>query len=135
MFLEDGRRLKVARYEVTDRSPVVTFDGLTDRAGAEALRGAALYIESQWRRPLGEDEFWPDELVGLAVFDVEGEPVGHVAEVEVGLSQDRLIVGTAEGKIIVPLVEALVPVVSVGEGRVVVDLPPGFTDPELTERA
>jgi 16S rRNA processing protein RimM len=128
MFLEDGTAMVVNRYEATDRSPVVTFEGVDSREHAEALRGRSLYIKADDRRLLGEDEFWPDEMIGLTVVDPTGAPVGTVSDVETGLSQDRLIVEGATGTFVVPLVAALVPEVDVLGGRVVVDLPPGFTD-------
>ncbi len=130
VFLEDGTMLKIRRYEATDRSPVVTFEGVVDRSSAETLRGAGLYIRAADRRALGEEEFWPDELVGLRVHDPEGAELGVVSSVEVGGSQDRLVVETAEGSLTIPLVTALVPVVAVADGKVVVDLPPGFTEPD-----
>ncbi|MGH8911894.1 MAG: ribosome maturation factor RimM, partial [Acidimicrobiia bacterium] len=111
VFLADGVPLTIRRYEATDRSPVVTFDGIEDRTQAEALRGSELYIPAGQRRPLGEHEFWPDELVGLSVVTVEGTRLGTVTAVETGLSQDRLTVDTPQGAIIVPLVKVLVPTV------------------------
>lgn len=129
MFLDDGTGMVVDRYEATDRSPVVTFEGVESREHAESLRGRSLYIASNARRPLADDEFWPDEMIGLAVVDQRGAPVGTVRDVETGLSQDRMIVESSSGTFIVPLVAALVPEVDVLGGRVVVDLPAGFTDP------
>lgn len=128
MFLEDGTGMVVDRYEATDRSPVVTFAGVDSREQAESLRGQSLYIAADARRPLADDEFWPDEMIGLTVVDPMGAPVGTVSDVETGLSQDRIIVESPSGTLIVPLVAALVPEVDVPGRRVVVDLPPGFTD-------
>ena len=132
MFLEDGTAMVVNRYEATDRSPVVTFEGVDSREHAEALRGRSLYIAADARRPLAEDEFWPDQMIGLAVVDPTGAPVGMISDVETGLSQDRIIVENSAGTFIVPLVAALVLEVDVLGRRVVVDLPPGLTDP-ITE--
>lgn len=132
MFLEDGTALVVDRYEATDRSPVVTFEGVDSRERAEALRGRSLYIAAADRRALAEDEFWPDQMIGLVVVDPAGATVGTVSEVEAGLSQDRLIVESPAGSFIVPLVAALVLEVDVPGRRVVVDLPPGLAGP-ITE--
>lgn len=126
--LDDGTSLTIRRYEATQRSPVVTFAEVGERARAESLRGRLLFVAVGDRRQLAEDEFWPDELVGLEVVSVDGTILGTVADVETGLSQDRLIVETDREPIIVPLVSALVPVVDVAGRRVVVDLPPGFND-------
>ena len=128
VLLADGRELVVARFDATDRSPLVTFDGIGTRSEAESVRGESLYIAPDLRRPLEPDEFWPDELVGLDVVDLAGEPVGQVIRVETGLSQDRLIVEVSGTEIIIPLVTALVPDIDVDGGRIVTDLPAGFMD-------
>jgi 16S rRNA processing protein RimM len=123
-----GRSVEVARYEPTDRFPIVTLVGFATRDDAEQIRGRALYIESRARRPLGANEFWPDQLQGLPVVAREGTTIGVVVDVETGLSQDRLLVDTGDGVLMIPLVAALVPEVDLHGGRVVVDLPAGFTE-------
>ena len=107
---------------------MVTFNGIEERTQAEALRGSELFIPADQRRPLGEHEFWPDDLVGLSVITIEGTRLGTITAVETGLSQDRLTVDTSRGAIIVPLVNALVPTVDIAGKQVIVELPPGFMD-------
>lgn len=125
---EQGSSLTVERYEATHRSPLLTFEEVKGREAAEELRNVALYIPVAERRPLGEDEFWPDELVGMEVVHSDRSPLGRVTEVETGVGQDRLVVETGEGPVIVPLVTELVPEVDHGAGRITVTLPPGFLD-------
>lgn len=100
---------------------VVKFAGVNDRTAAEALRGTQLTMESDDRRDLDDDEFWPDDLVGLAVTDPDGIHLGTVAEVRTGGAQDRLVVRAGEHVADVPFVTELVPVVDVEAGRVVIN--------------
>lgn len=128
LLLEDGSTLTVARFEETDRSPLVTFVEIHDRATAISYRGRSLYVEASARRDLDPDEFWPDELVGMDVFARDGGRVGVVLDVEIGGAQDRLVIDSGQGPVLVPFVTALIPEVDLEKRRVVVDLPPGFTD-------
>jgi 16S rRNA processing protein RimM len=98
---------------------IVRFSGVVDRTGAEGLRGLRLTIPSTLRRDLGEDEWWPDDLVGLRVIDHTGAVRGVVDAVVEGVAQDRLAVITGEGlEVEIPFVSELVPVVDVAAGFV-----------------
>jgi 16S rRNA processing protein RimM len=105
---------------------VIRFAEVADRTAAEGLRGIELRIPEDERRHLDDGEWWPDDLVGLSVVSVDGESIGTVADVVTGGPQDRLVVDAPDGRFEVPFVEALVPEVSVADGRVVVDLPEGL---------
>ena len=108
---------------------IVRFDALTNRNEAEALRGVTLTIAAADRRRLGEDEYWPDELVGCDAFDEAGERLGTVSAVELGGAQDRLVVTTVDGDLVeVPFVSALVPLVDRERGRITLSPPEGMFD-------
>jgi 16S rRNA processing protein RimM len=110
----------------TDRGFQIAFEDVTDRDAAEEVRGVTVAVAQ--RRPLVEGEFWPDQLVGLLVFDEAGTEIGVVEDVLTGPGQDRLQVRGAEGVFEVPFVDALVPVVDLEEGRVVIVAIPGLID-------
>lgn len=120
-------RLTVGRYEATDRSPIITFEGIGNRPAAEGLRGTELFIAPEERRGLDPDEFWPDELAGMSAVGPSGEPIGTITDVETGAGQDRLIVETPDGPLIVPFVAEIVPDVDRAARRVMVVLPEGLT--------
>jgi len=126
--LSDGTTLTVAAFKTTDRLPLVTFEEAPDRDAAERLRGQELFIPAEKRRPLEEDEFWPDELVGSEVVGPDGQRIGQVVDVEVGVGQDRLAVDLGGRTISVPFVREIVPEVDVEGRRVVIDPPPGLID-------
>lgn len=105
---------------------LLAFEETGDRTAAEALRGVRLSAEADTS---GDEGWYEDELVGLRVLDPAGAPLGEVAGLEIGASQDRLVIrlpgdATAE----VPFVAALVPVVDIERGIVVVDAPPGLLE-------
>jgi len=90
----------------------------------EKLRGAELCIYERQRRPLGSEEFWPDELEGLEVRTATGRMVGKVRGVEWSDAQSRLVIETESGLREVPFVDELVPSVNLPGGYLtLVDLP------------
>lgn len=94
------------------KGPQLAFDGITDRAGAESVRGAEVFVTR--RRELDEGEYWPGDLIGLEVRPGGGE----VVDVAHGPAQDRLVVERDGARFEIPFVAALVPVVDVAAGYV-----------------
>jgi 16S rRNA processing protein RimM len=122
---------------------LLSLEGVADRDAAEGLRGAWLSIPAAAARPLEPGEFWPHQLVGLAVVDRQGRRRGRVADVVPGGAHDLLAVELTEGSgpqggapvnqaggiALVPAVAALV-TVELEAGRVLVDAVPGLLGPE-----
>jgi 16S rRNA processing protein RimM len=133
VFLTDEqppRRLEVRSSRHHQAKLLVVFSEVASRGEAESLRDVGLTISAKERRSLDDDEYWPDELVGLTVRDSAGEPIGTIAGVETGGPQDRLIVRSADGRqALVPFVRELVPEVRIAEGSVVINLLEGLLNP------
>jgi 16S rRNA processing protein RimM len=66
-----GRCAEIVRRSGTDARPIVRLQGVSDRAGAEVLRGMALMVAATGAPQLGEGEWWANELEGCEVFDGE----------------------------------------------------------------
>lgn len=110
---------------------LVRFAGVDDRTGAEALRDLLLHVDlAADAVPADPEEFYDHQLVGLRVHDLEGREIGEVTQVLHGAAQDLLGIRTPDGRdTLVPFVEALVPEVDLGAGRVVVADRPGLVAP------
>ena len=61
---------------------VARFDGIADRAAAEALRGLLVEIDRSALPPLDDGEYYHVDLIGLPAVDRAGAAVGTVAAVE-----------------------------------------------------
>ncbi len=121
------RDLTIRATNAHNHGIVVYFAEVDDRDAAESLKGTALTAERSRRRDLGPDEYWPDQLRGLAAVGVDGGELGVVTDVVVGGPQDRLVVTTTAGaEVDVPFVAAIV--TAVLPDRVVIDAPPGLFD-------
>jgi 16S rRNA processing protein RimM len=98
--------------------------GITSREAAEALRGKRLYVPRE-RLPEPEaDEFYHEDLVGLAAVSPDGAPAGRVSAVY-DFGAGDLIEITAENgeKVVLPFTREVVPEIDLGGRRLVVELP------------
>jgi 16S rRNA processing protein RimM len=97
---------------------LVQFDGVTDRTGAERLRGVVL------RAPALADAgaLWVHELIGTRVVTTDGSLLGTVTAVEANPASDLLVL---DGGGLVPL--RFVTAHQPGE-QVIVDVPAGLVD-------
>jgi 16S rRNA processing protein RimM len=95
------------------------------RLDRPAERGAVLAVPRGSLPPLGEDEYYTFQLVGLAVEEEGGRFLGRVADVVDYPANDVL---ELDSGVSLPLVEACVRSVDVEGGQIVVA--PGFADPE-----
>ena len=112
-----------------DSVVIARLDGVTDRNGAEALRGLRLYIPRDALPPAEPDEYYHHDLVGLAVVLRSGERLGKIMAVHNFGAGDLLEVGRdGADSVMVPFTDANVPVVDLTVGRVVIEPPDGLFD-------
>ena len=98
--------------------PVIRLDRRVDR-------GATLAVPREELPPLGEDEYYTFQLVGLTVEEEGGRLLGRVRDVVDYPANDVL---ELDSGLSLPLVEACVREVDLEGGRIVVSV--GFADPE-----
>ncbi len=122
--------LTVSRSRWHSGRLLLAFEQVTDRTGAEALRGVELVVEvDPTERPADPEEHYDRHLRGLEARTPDGRLLGRVSDVVHLPAQDLLEVTDAAGRaVLVPFVSALVPEVDVTGGRVVVDPPVGLFD-------
>ncbi len=61
---------------------IARFAEVADRNAAEAVRGTELTVPRDLLPPLGEDEYYHADLIGLPAVSIDGTPFGHVVAVE-----------------------------------------------------
>jgi 16S rRNA processing protein RimM len=86
-------------------------------------RGAQLEVPRESLEPVGEDEYYVFQLVGLRVEEDGGDELGTVTDVVPGVANDVL---ELDSGLALPMVEDCVRVVDLATGRIVVA--PGFRD-------
>jgi 16S rRNA processing protein RimM len=81
-FQARGRTLTLMSVRPGSNGAVARFAEVTDRNGAEALRGVELTVARSTLPALGEGEYYHADLIGLACVSSEGEELGHICAVE-----------------------------------------------------
>ena len=107
------RRIESARP--VPKAYLVQLEGVTERNGAEALRGRAVWVARSALPATDPSEYYLVDLVGARVVGPEGE-VGRVIEVVTHPSVDALVIQTPDGRTLEqPLVPDWIKRVSVDE--------------------
>jgi len=126
----DARTLTVKTTRWHQDRLLVVFEEIPDRNVAEASRGLVLTTTVDLAdTPDDPDEFYDHQLVGLAALTTDGVDIGTVTEVIHAGGQDLLAIKTATGEVLVPFVQALVPMVDLAAGRLEIADRPGLLTP------
>ena len=101
------------------KAPVARFAGIDGRSAAEALRGQLVEVDRAALPPLGEDEYYHADLIGLPAASLDGKAVGTVVAVENYGAGDLLEIEDTAGK------RSLIPfkagIADFADGRIVLD--------------
>lgn len=136
LFATAGGQLKtlvVTAARFHQGRPVIALEGVDDMNAAIALAGTELRVPVGQLLPLPDGTFYRHDLIGCAVESTTGAAIGVVSDVEGPSSRSRLVVATDRGALLVPLVEAICPVVDPAGRRIVVDPPAGLLDLNMRE--
>jgi len=80
------------------KTPVARFEGIDDRAAAEAVRGSLVEVDRSALPPLEPGEYYHADLIGLPAVDESGIAIGTVVAVENYGAGDLLEIEAADGK-------------------------------------
>lgn len=105
---------------------LLAIEGVADVDAAERLRGAEIAVGRDAAMPLGPDEFYVFEVIGLRVRAADGRMLGTVAEVVRAPGNDVYVVHGNEGEMLIPALRTVVQRVDRAAGEMIVDLPAGL---------
>jgi 16S rRNA processing protein RimM len=128
--LSEQVRLTIRSVRGESEFPIVAFEEVGDRDAAEALRGYVLEVPGSELPDLGDDEFYPFDLIGLEVRDESGVRWGRVTDAVETPAHALLVVLSDAGsapedaltvrEVLVPFVTEAVPDVCVAEGHLTI---------------
>jgi len=118
-------RLKIRQAKLHSDTVVACAQEVDDRDGADALRGARIFVaRSSFPTPEKDAYYWVD-LIGLSVVNRQGEALGQVRDLLSTGPQTVLVIDyLADGKLqerMIPFVAAYVDDVDLAAKRVLVD--------------
>ena len=118
--------LKIKEAKDHSDSVVATSLDIVDRNAAEALRGARVFVPRSSFPTAGQDEYYWVDLIGLDVFNREGETMGQVKELLSTGPQTVLVLTytdteAKEAERMIPCVAAFIDAVDLPGRRITVD--------------
>lgn len=126
---KDGRELHVERASPFKGGFIVHFAEIDDRAVADTWRDRFLLMPADELEPLGEDEVYIHELLGMTILRESGEVVGEVIgtyELPQGLMLDVQRAG-GQGTVMVPY-DRVVTSIDRALKRITIDPPAGLLE-------
>ena len=115
---------------------IASIDGVTDRNAAEALRNIELCIPRSALPDTDENEYYLEDLVGIAVQHEDGTPYGRVLSVQNYGAGDVVEIRQVSGdEVFFPFTRQTFPVIDIAGGKIVIAPPetvemPGEADSE-----
>ncbi|WP_431854120.1 ribosome maturation factor RimM [Azospirillum sp.] len=122
--------LRIREAKEHSDSVVATAQEVDDRTGAEALKGARVFVARSSFPTPGEDEYYWVDLIGLEVVNREGVALGQVRDLLSTGPQTVLVIEyQADGQPaerMIPFVSAYVDSVDLAARRIIVDWQPDY---------
>jgi len=115
---ETRRRLTVAASRSAGRHVLLRLAEVNDAGEAAPLRGAYLCVDAADVRPLGDDEWFVWQLVGLRASTPSDRELGTVVDIEPGVANDVLVVETPAGLQRYPMVRDFIRSVDLAASRI-----------------
>lgn len=113
--------LEILQCRPHKKAYAVHFSGIDDRDAAAALTGGLIGVSrSSLPASAGADEYFWRDLVGCAVFTVDGRAIGHVSSLLETGAHDVLVVKpvSAGEDVLIPFVEQYVSTVDMAARRI-----------------
>ena len=131
--VQDGafRQIVSAKRPAAKGPVLVKFTDVTDRGAAESLYGQGIFIAASMRAPLGEGEYFVDDLIGISVATDQGDSLGTLTGVIQNPAND--VYETDIGALI-PAVRAFILEVDLTNKRMTVRNDPGLLPEAASDR-
>lgn len=128
VYIGEGvpRRVQVERARFHRGRVVLKLRGYEDRTAAEKLRGEFLMIPAEEAMPLGPDEYYEHQIIGLQVWTTGGAYLGEVTEILRTGANDVYVVRSAEREILLPAIGEVIREVDLEGERMLVELIEGL---------
>ena len=123
---EDHAPVALEGHRFHGRRILLKLAGCDHRDEADKYRGDLIYVPLDEAIPLGEDEYYLFEIVGLETWTTEGEYLGRLEEVIETGSNDVYVVRDGEREVLIPALSDVILDVDLDAGRMEVRLMKGL---------
>jgi 16S rRNA processing protein RimM len=121
-----NRTLLIERVWYHKGMVMLKFKDVNDMTEAEKLKGGVIKIPPEQALPLGEDEYYIRDLLDMEVFTEEGEALGKIADIMLGMANDVYVVRDGDSEVLIPAVKEYIKKVDADARRMIVKLQEGL---------
>ena len=123
---ESGEVKKIQGVRFQKNMVLLLLEGINDRNAAETLRKIELYVAREDAVPLGENEWFIADLIGMDVYTEDGL-LGKLTDVmQTGANDVYCVQSPVHGEVLIPAIKQCIMNVNVEGGRMDVHLLPGL---------
>lgn len=100
---------------------LLKFDEFNDRTSVSQLTNALVYTRTDELPALPEDEYYLHELIGLHVYEANGDYLGELSEIlETGANDVYLIRDEDGAEVLIPAIEERIVAINLDERKMIV---------------
>jgi 16S rRNA processing protein RimM len=126
---KEQKCLLVERVRLHKRYIIMKLKDCHTMSEAEALKGWTVAIPEEQVWPLGEDEYYCFQIIGLDVYTDEGLPMGVVRDVFPTGSNDVYVVKKGQKEYLIPATKEVVKEINLEGRKIIIHLLEGLLDP------
>ena len=132
VILDTGKEqleMEIVSVKFFKNQVIVKFKGIDDINDVEKYRKAGLYVTRENAVPLGENEYFIADLIGLRVISDEEEELGVIDDVlQTGANDVYIVKKEQTPDLLIPAIKDCIKNVNIEEGTMVVHLLPGLRE-------
>ena len=132
VILDTGKEqleMEIVSVKFFKNQVIVKFKGIDDINDVEKYRKAGLYVTRENAVPLGENEYFIADLIGLRVISDEEEELGVIDDVlQTGANDVYIVKKEQTPDLLIPAIKDCIKNVNIEEGTMIVHLLPGLRE-------
>jgi len=129
-FMADGVKRYISYARIQDKYIIVHLEGTESREDAEALKNTIFSLPRELAAPLGEGQYYMDDIIGCRVY--EGEKYLGIVDdiIETGANDVYSVIAKDKSELLIPALKSVIQNIQIELKRIDVILPEGLVDNE-----
>jgi 16S rRNA processing protein RimM len=105
---------------------LVQLEGVAEINAAKKWIGSIVSVAEAELQPLGADEYYYYQVVGLEVFDTKGDRIGTIVRIASTPAGDLYVVEGEAKEYLIPVTKEVIEKIDFAAGKVIIDPPEGL---------
>lgn len=121
---DDHRPVRIKKVRQKPPYLLLSFEGFTDCDQVNLMRNELVYVHTGDLPSLPEGQYYHHQLLGLAVVDEAGTPLGNLGEIlETGANDVYVVRSEGKEDLLLPAIGSVIIQVDLEQGKIIVHPP------------